>query len=173
MSGPRPEAWLRSPWPGVVATLQPAAHALAQVQEELLPLLASLREEDFWARVGESAPIGFHAVHLAGSLDRLYTYARGESLSAAQLEALARERNLDVARPRPAEVRSLVEGALAAALLQLASTSESSLGEAREVGRARVPSTVLGLLSHGAEHTVRHAGQIATLARAQRGAGSR
>ena len=35
----------------------------------------------------------------------------------------------------------------------------------REVGRARLPSTVLGLLFHGAEHTQRHVGQIITTAK--------
>jgi uncharacterized damage-inducible protein DinB len=173
VSGVRPEAWLRGPVPGVLAALQPAAHALTQVSEELLPLLEALREEDWWARPGDSASIGFHAAHLAGSLDRLATYARGEPLSDAQHKALAWERNLDAARPSPAALRSLVEGALSAALAQLAATAESSLGAPREVGRARLPSTVLGLLSHGAEHTVRHAGQIATLERVLRGPGAR
>jgi hypothetical protein len=37
------------------------------------------------------------------------------------------------------------------------------LTDERHVGRARLPSTVIGLLFHGAEHTQRHAGQVATL----------
>jgi hypothetical protein len=39
----------------------------------------------------------------------------------------------------------------------------------RAVGRAQLPSTVIGLLFHGAEHSARHAGQIATLAKVVRG----
>jgi hypothetical protein len=35
----------------------------------------------------------------------------------------------------------------------------------RGVGRAQLPSTVLGLLFHAAEHTQRHAGQVATTRR--------
>ena len=37
--------------------------------------------------------------------------------------------------------------------------------EARGVGRLQLPSTVLGLLFHAAEHTQRHVGQIVTTAR--------
>ena len=38
-------------------------------------------------------------------------------------------------------------------------------GEARSVGRAQLPTTVIGLLFHAAEHTQRHAGQAVTTAR--------
>ena len=44
-------------------------------------------------------------------------------------------------------------------------TSEASLVDFRGVGRAQMPSTVLGLLFHGAEHTQRHAGQVVTTAK--------
>ena len=169
MNPRRPEAWLRGPVPGVAPALQPAAHALLQVMEELPALLATLREEEVWARPGGSASIGFHAVHLAGSLDRLTTYARGESLSAVQEDALAAERNLTATRPHLSPLISLVEGSLRSALAQIADTPEGSLQTVREVGRARYPSTVLGLLAHGAEHSVRHAGQIATLCQVVRG----
>ena len=37
---------------------------------------------------------------------------------------------------------------------------EDMLLAPREVGRAKLPSTVLGLLMHAAEHTMRHTGQL-------------
>jgi uncharacterized damage-inducible protein DinB len=43
------------------------------------------------------------------------------------------------------------------------------LAEDRKVGRAGLPSTVLGLLMHGAEHSTRHAGQAITTAIILRG----
>ncbi|MND08116.1 hypothetical protein D3C83_305270 [compost metagenome] len=55
------------------------------------------------------------------------------------------------------------------ALEQLASTSDEILPEARFVGRARLPSTVLGLLFHAAEHAGRHAGQLVTTIKIIRG----
>jgi hypothetical protein len=50
-------------------------------------------------------------------------------------------------------------------MAQLRDTSEQVLLEQRGVGRAQLPSTVLGLLFHGGEHAARHAGQIVTTAR--------
>ena len=50
-------------------------------------------------------------------------------------------------------------------LAQLAATPESSLTDPRTVGRAKLPSTVLGLLFHAAEHASRHTGQVVTTAR--------
>jgi uncharacterized damage-inducible protein DinB len=39
------------------------------------------------------------------------------------------------------------------------------LTEHRAVGRAQLPSTVLGLLFHAAEHTMRHTGQLLVTAK--------
>lgn len=160
-----PEAWLRGPVPEIAPALQPVAHSLLQVREDLPPLLESLAPAQVWARPGGSASIGYHAFHLAGSLDRLATYARGEALSASQLAALKAERAVDAARPPVAELVRLVTGAIDSALHDLATYFEDDLFTPREVGRAKLPSTVLGLLAHAAEHTARHAGQIRTLAR--------
>jgi hypothetical protein len=44
-----------------------------------------------------------------------------------------------------------------------------SLLEPRAVGRARLPSTVLGLIFHAAEHTTRHVGQLITTLKVVRG----
>lgn len=44
-------------------------------------------------------------------------------------------------------------------------TNEHSLLEPRSVGRAQLPSTLLGLLVHAAEHTQRHVGQLLVTAR--------
>ena len=54
------------------------------------------------------------------------------------------------------------DAAVDAALVQLRATDESTLLERRGVGRAQIPSTVLGLLFHAAEHTQRHVGQVVT-----------
>ena len=45
-------------------------------------------------------------------------------------------------------------------LTQLENTSEESLSQSAEVGRKKLPSTVLGLLFHAAEHTQRHTAQL-------------
>jgi len=100
-----------------------------------------------------------------GSLDRLLTYARGDALSPTQLATLAAEKGMDASTATPTQLQSDFAAAVARALDQLRATSPATLLDAREVGRARLPSTVLGLLSHAAEHTYRHVGQAITTAR--------
>jgi len=158
-----PEVWLRgAPVPDVPALLQPVAHSLLQCREELTAALAGLTPDQLWQRPNGAASIGFHARHAAASLDRLLTYARGEPLSPAQMAALAVEETPDLASDAAATLAAGFDAAVERALAQLRATSESTLLEPRGVGRARLPSTVLGLLFHAAEHTQRHVGQLVT-----------
>ena len=161
-----PEVWLRGPLPGIQPLLMPAAHALLQAGEDVERAATGATEDELWQRPGGAASAGYHLQHLAGSLDRLLTYARGESLSEAQRRALAGEGTPG------ASADALVAAAMAAierALEQLRGTPAERLLEPREVGRARLPSTVLGLLFHAAEHTSRHAGQLVTTLKVVRG----
>ena len=166
-----PEPWLRGPLPNVDPTLIPAAHALTQAGEDIPAAAAGLAPAELWTKPGGAASVGFHLRHVAGSIDRLLTYARGSALDERQREALAAEG--DPGDP-PSEVESLVRDASAAigeALRVIRATPPGTLFEARTVGRARLPSTVIGLLFHIAEHTQRHTGQIITTARIVRGLG--
>ena len=88
---PRPAVWLRGPLPGIDSVLMPAAHTLIQAREDIAAAAAGASDADLWARPGGAASAGFHLRQLAGSLERLLTYARGEKLSASQLAALTRE----------------------------------------------------------------------------------
>ena len=74
-----PEAWLGGPIEGVTPHLMPVAHALVQVGRDV-ERLADLTPDELWARPGGAASVGFHLKHVAGVLDRLLTYARGEAL---------------------------------------------------------------------------------------------
>jgi uncharacterized damage-inducible protein DinB len=145
--------------------LQPVVHALVGADEDVAGAIADLSSDQVWRRVGGSASIGFHVMHLAGSTDRLLTYARGESLSDHQRAALTRERSADEERPPVGDLLDDWRQVLSVALLQLRSTEDATLSEPRLVGRAGLPSTVLGLLFHAAEHAARHAGQVVTTAR--------
>lgn len=160
-----PEVWLRGPVPDVPAELMPAAHALLQIAEELDRVVASLSPGDLWDRPGGAASIGFHLRHLAGSLDRLLTYARGETLTETQRAAMEAEGG--PARPdeQPSNLLQSAHEAIERALDQIGRTSVNRLLEPRKVGRDQLPSTVLGLLFHAAEHAQRHMGQIATTAK--------
>ena len=85
------EPWLRGPIAGMPALVMPAAHALMQAAEDIPLAVAGLTNEQLWALPGGAAAVGFHLRHLAGSIDRLLTYARGEMLSDAQMTALDAE----------------------------------------------------------------------------------
>ena len=151
------EVWLRGPLPDVPPLLQGVAHALLQAREEVRALTTDFPDDLLWERPGGVAPVGFHLQHLRGVLARLFTYARGEPLSEAQLEALRSEGESTLGTKALFEAFSEeVERALAA----LRSVDEETLLEPREVGRQRLPSTVMGLYTHAAEHTMRHVGQL-------------
>ena len=168
-----PEVWLRGSIPDIPPLLQPVAHSLLQSREELHATLATLSPADVWIAPGGAASVGFHARHAAGSLDRLFTYARGEQLTAAQKAALAGEGAPDVRAQVVASLLADFDLAVERALQQLRSTDQSTLTDARAVGRAQLPSTVAGLLFHAAEHTQRHMGQLMTTAKIVRTAGER
>ena len=156
------EVWQRGPVERVAPLLQPVAHTLLQCAEEIETTLTGLTPEEIWrASDATAASIGFHLRHAIGALDRLFTYARGEALSDEQRRVAGQESHVDLGMTGEmllARFRAAVEQALA----QLRATNASTLTDARSVGRAQLPSTVLGLLFHAAEHTQRHAGQALT-----------
>ena len=163
-----PEFWLRGPLPDVPSLLQPVAHALMQAREEVTALMDAFPDELLWERPQSTrtnakpvASVGFHLQHLTGVLDRLFTYARGELLSSSQLAALAQEGNPTADFPETvAELVRRFHEQVDIALAQLRRTDERTVTDTRLVGRAQLPSTVLGLLVHAAEHTTRHVGQL-------------
>lgn len=171
-----PEVWLRGPLPGVPALLQPVAHALLQAREEVTALMTDFPDSLLWERLptrsgAALASAGFHLQHLTGVLDRLLTYARAETLSYVQLAYLNAEGQpnpqLD-GQPSVALVLAFSDQ-IDSALAQLVATDPATLTDARGVGRAQLPATVLGLLVHAAEHTMRHAGQLSVTVRVLRG----
>jgi len=167
-----PEAWMRGPVPGIPPLLMPVAHALIGAREDVAAAIADLSIGALWSRPGGTASAGFHAMHLAGSLDRLFTYARGEALTAEQFAALGREQSPGDPPPSAGDLVRLVDTAVEAALARLRATDESTLLEFRGVGRKQLPSNVLGLLFHAAEHTQRHVGQVVTTVKVVRGLGA-
>jgi hypothetical protein len=160
-----PEVWLRGPIEHVAPLLQPVAHGLLQCRLEVRATVPSLTAAELWTSPGGAATAGYHVRHAIGSLDRLFTYARGEQLSREQLAALREEGRPDERDGIGGELVAEFDAAVERAQTQLRATDPATLLEPREVGRARLPSTVLGLLFHAAEHTQRHVGQLVTTAR--------
>lgn len=159
------EVWLRGPLPDMPPLLQPVAHALLQAREEVNSLMKDFPDELLWERPADVASVGFHLQHLAGVLDRLFTYARQESLTPVQLAALAAEGKPFESSFGVQELTETFNKQVDLALEQLKSTDTATLTEVRGVGRAKLPSTVMGLLIHAAEHTTRHVGQLLVTAK--------
>ncbi|MEO8482509.1 MAG: DinB family protein [Acidobacteriota bacterium] len=154
------EAWLRGPIEGIAPVLQPAAHALLQANEDVQALAPTLTADVLWQQAG-TATAGFHLIHLAGALDRLFTYARGEMLNDAQ-KAAARAEAVPHQELSGETLAAVVSAAVDRAMAQLRATPAERVFDPRGIGRAQLPSTVLGCLFHGAEHATRHAGQFIT-----------
>ena len=161
------EWWQRGPIEGVVGVLQPVAHQLLQVRESVGELVTGLSEVEWNARPANIASAAFHVRHITGVIDRLFTYARGESLNDEQFAALRNEGN-HLALIDAANVVGALDRRIDLALAQLRSTDPSTLGDFRGVGRAQLPSTVIGCLAHGAEHSMRHVGQLSVTVRVVR-----
>jgi uncharacterized damage-inducible protein DinB len=158
------EYWLSGPVAGVPALLQPVAHALLQARDEILAAVQDIDESRLWERPNKLASVGFHLKHIVGVLDRLFTYVQGKALSAEQMAYLSEEgrqtdgeTGVDLANRLSAQVEKSIEF--------LKSVDPSILTDARAVGRKQLPGTVLGLLFHSAEHTMRHCGQLLVTAR--------
>ena len=154
------EYWLRGSLTGVAPLLQPVAHALLQARAEVSSLLAGFPDALLWEKPAGVASPGFHLQHLAGVLDRLFTYAKDETLSTHQLQDLAGEGEPQAGQATVAELLNRFNIQIDKALDQVSQTGEAELLLPRPVGRARIPSTVVGLLFHAAEHTQRHTGQL-------------
>jgi len=153
------EPWLR----GTLADLEPVRravlHALELALEDAERWAGGLSEEQMFARPVGLPPVAFQLRHMARSQDRLLTYAEGGILSEAQMAALRSE--MDGAGTA-AEVMEEFRAGVRRAMERVRAAAPENFGEVRGVGRAGLPSTVVGLLIHCAEHTQRHVGQMVT-----------
>jgi uncharacterized damage-inducible protein DinB len=162
------EVWQRGPIDDVPALLQPVAHALLQAVEDVEKEMNAFPPELLWKKPAGVASVGFHLRHLKGVVDRLFTYARGEMLVEEQINNLQRESFATDGE----SVQTMTDDfkkQVYTALNQLKSTDVSTLTEKRGVGRKQIPSTVIGLLFHAAEHVQRHVGQLIVTARVLKG----
>jgi len=153
------EFWLSGPIEGVADLLQPAAHALLQSERELKKYTQDFPKELLWAKAAGRASVGFHMNHITGVLDRMLTYAKGESLSEEQFQFLKAEGSFNL-NTEVSDLQEQFSVKVAEALAYFKTLPESSLTEKRTVGRKKLPSTVIGLLFHAAEHSQRHIGQL-------------
>jgi uncharacterized damage-inducible protein DinB len=153
-----PEVWLRGPVENIPALLQPAAYALQQTSEEIRKYMEDFPEEKLHDMPFGRASVAFHLKHITGVLDRMMTYSRGENLSDEQFAYLSSEKNAD--NQTIQELINAFDIKIKEALTYFKTIDPEILTEPRAVGRKKLPSTVIGLLFHAAEHSQRHLGQL-------------
>jgi len=159
------EVWQRGPIENVPALLQPVAHALLQAREEIYDIMLDFPEDLIWEKPGGVASPAFHLQHLTGVLDRLFTYAKEHVLTDEQLYSLSIEGDKE---KTPFDLSAMLESfhkQVDLCINELKKTNVDMLTNRREIGRKKIPTTLIGLYFHAAEHTMRHIGQLLVTAR--------
>jgi len=156
---------MRGPIEGVPALLAPLLYSFQQAREDLARFTEGLTTEQIWATPHGFGSVGFHLRHIAGSTDRLTSYLEGKQLTDAQMEFLKREHEPGATRE---ELLKQMDAMFTRAERVVLAIDPATLSERREIGRKRLPTTVIGLLTHIAEHTQRHVGQAISAAKLAR-----
>ena len=147
------EPWLRGPIPGVDPLIAPVLYAFTQAREDLARYTEGLTPSQLW-----SSAVGFHIRHISRSTIRLIAYLERRALEPGQFgegePGASREQLL-------AEMDQAFQQAEAV----VRAIDPDTLRDARDVGRKRLPATVIGLLTHIAEHIQRHVGQAISAAK--------
>ena len=146
-------------------------YSFIQAREELGRAIEGASAEELWTKPFGQASAGFHIRHMAGAAERLGTYLKDEPLSTEQLDALKRE-----AEPGASAGELMAEWEVRVQRLEryVRAIDPEALRLERRVGRLGLPTTVIGLIVHIAEHSQRHLGQAITtlkMVRAMRNAG--
>jgi uncharacterized damage-inducible protein DinB len=153
------EYWLRGPVDGIPPLLQPAAHALLQTQLEAHQYTKGFDEQNLWKTPFGRASVGFHLQHISGVIDRMMTYAKASPLSEDQFNDLNSEGKADP-NIHLKDLLIRLELKIEEMLSYFKQLYKSDLTEFRSVGRKKLPSTLIGVLFHAAEHSQRHVGQL-------------
>jgi uncharacterized damage-inducible protein DinB len=157
-----PEPWLRGTLAEVPAVARGVLHALELAREDANKWCGGLTATQIHAMPAGLPSVAFQLRHIAGSLDRLLTYAEGRALSEEQLQALKTEAKTEGSTK---EVLAELEVAISRGSVRARALASEDLSLPRAVGTKRLPTTLGGLLVHIADHTQRHLGQAITTAK--------
>ena len=150
------EPWLSGSHSAVHPYLRPLVFSLEQAQHDLRLWTLSLSQEQIWAQPLGLAPLGFQLRHIAGSVDRLFTYVEAGRLNETQMAALRSEM---IPGATLSELFEEIDSVFDRVTEKVKLLDPTGLSDKREIGRKQLPATVIGLLVHIAEHTQRHVGQ--------------
>ncbi len=159
---PIPEPWLRGTLTDVPPVQRAVLHALELAKEDIQRSCGDLSDSEVNVHPGNLASVAFHIHHMAGSIDRLLTYADGKALTPEQMIMVKQESSY---QGNTHDLLAELNQALESAAVRIRAIPPETLSEARAVGRRQLPTTVAGLLVHVADHTQRHVGQAITTAK--------
>ena len=162
---PSTEPWLRGTHTDVSAAGRAVLHALELALDDLKKWTAGLTDAEIHAQPLGLPPIAFLLRHIAGSTDRILTYAEGGQLSAEQLASLKVEQGGEGKLGSLAELLAEVEASFRNAADRIRVIATADLNTSRSVGRKQLPTSIGGALIHVADHTQRHTGQVVTTAK--------
>ncbi len=143
--------------------LAPILYTFQHAREDLAKYTLPLTPAQIWDRPPASGSVGFHIRHIAGSTGRLMTYLQGRELTPEQMARLREEEKPGVEGRE--ELLAELDQSFRESEAVVRSLDPEHLADARTVGRKRLPTTVIGLLTHIAEHIQRHVGQAITIAK--------
>jgi uncharacterized damage-inducible protein DinB len=164
-AAPYTEPWLRGTHSDVPAAGRAVLHALELALDDLTKWTAGLSDAEVHACPLGLTSIAQHLRHIAGSVDRILTYAEGTQLSQEQLTILKAESAGEENQESLAELLAAVEVAFSDAAERIRILSTANLDAPRAVGRKQLPTSVGGAMIHVADHTLRHVGQVVTTAK--------
>jgi uncharacterized damage-inducible protein DinB len=160
------EPWLRGTHAEVPAVGRAVLHALDLALDDLSKWTKGLTDNQIHAQPLGLTSVAFHLRHIAGSTDRLLTYAEGKQLSEQQLATLKAEKLGDETL---AMLLAEVEVAFSNAAERVRVLATADLDTFRGVGRKQLPTSIGGALVHVADHTQRHVGQVVTTSKVLKG----
>ncbi len=161
-SVPYIEPWLSGTHTDVPAAGRAVLHAIELALDDLRKWTDGLTDAEIHSSPLGLTPIAFQLRHIAGSVDRILTYAEGNQLSNEQLASLKAEGS---GNESLADLLAAVQASLANAASRIRAIAAADLETPRAVGRKQLPTSVGGALIHVADHTQRHVGQVVTTAK--------
>jgi len=159
---PYVEPWLRGTHAEVPAVGRAVLHALELGLDDLTKWTEGLTDVEVHSQPLGLPSLAFHLRHIAGSVDRILSYAEGNQLTAEQLAVLKSEQ---VGEEALTELLAAVEGSFSNAAERVRVLATADFNTFRGVGRKQLPTSIGGALIHVADHTQRHVGQSVTTAK--------
>jgi uncharacterized damage-inducible protein DinB len=161
-AAPYTEPWLRGTHTDVPPSARAVIHALELAGDDARRWTEGLSDLEIQAQPFGLMSAATQLRHIAGSTDRLLTYAGGGQLSDEQLSAMKKE----LAGSETLEqLLAELDAALGRAADRVRALANDDWNSPRKVGRKLLPTTLGGTLIHVADHAQRHIGQLVTTAK--------